>query len=127
MKLLAKHTIPIETQQLHGFITCGICKGILIQPNAITECMHVFCKKCIQKLNEPNSKCPVCQLNLGPHPEQLIRSDPILESIIFKLIPGLFERVTQVETKPAKKPKTVQDSPKIKKECLPFRVVLDKK
>jgi hypothetical protein len=35
----------------------------------------------------PNSKCPTCKVSLGTNPELLFRPDPILQTIIGKLLP----------------------------------------
>ena len=39
-------------------VLCFICKNILIKPLMCMKCQSSFCKKCIDKWNEKNDKCP---------------------------------------------------------------------
>jgi hypothetical protein len=78
-----------------------------------------------KELSKPNSKCPVCKLDLGPHPEHYLRPDPVLESIIQKLIPKASERGQHEISRPIKKQKVDNSRPKQKGESIPFRVLID--
>lgn len=39
-------------------VLCSICKSILINPMMCIKCQNSYCKKCIDKWNEENKKCP---------------------------------------------------------------------
>ncbi|KAI4795590.1 hypothetical protein KUCAC02_029794, partial [Chaenocephalus aceratus] len=54
-------------KDFNHFMTCYLCRGYLIKPTTVTECLHT------------------CEL------------DNTLEEIIFKLVPGLREREEQQE------------------------------
>ena len=42
--------------------TCSVCKAT--PPEALTECMHVFCRTCIDTWLRNNSNCPLCRGHL---------------------------------------------------------------
>jgi polycomb group RING finger protein 4 len=71
---------------LNEHITCHICKGYLIDATAITECLHTFCKTCIVKWLKEHQVCPICEAQI----QKNIRSDPTLQDIVYKIVPGLF-------------------------------------
>lgn len=51
-------------------LQCSICKGYLVDPYTIKECMHTFCRTCIliyfENLSRSEYKCPQCNVNLQP-------------------------------------------------------------
>ncbi|XP_053212947.1 polycomb complex protein BMI-1-like [Panonychus citri] len=71
---------------LNEHITCHICKGYLIDATTITECLHTFCKTCIVKWLKEHQVCPICEAQI----QKNIRSDPSLQDIVYKIVPGLF-------------------------------------
>jgi E3 ubiquitin-protein ligase DRIP len=142
----------ISISFLTRFIACEICQGVLKAATAITECLHtcnlVFkavCKDCIDKKIKESDSCPTCNIKLGPHPEQLlrynhlIRPDPVLQAVIFKLLPTISDNKNQKH----KLAQDVQDKPKHKRQelsqdhnmhkhhgiedAIPFRIIIDKK
>lgn len=75
---------------VNTYITCVLCKGYLIDSTTITECLHTFCKKCIVEYLEENTNCPICDTLLHQsHPLLYIAHDRTLQSIVYKLVPGL--------------------------------------
>ncbi|KAK2573193.1 Polycomb group RING finger protein 5 [Acropora cervicornis] len=52
----------IKLEELNPFIMCELCKGYLIKPTTIAECLHTFCRSCIvQYLQESEENiCPQC-------------------------------------------------------------------
>ncbi|KAM6951594.1 polycomb group RING finger protein 5-B-like [Aplochiton taeniatus] len=79
-------------------ITCSVCKGYLIKPTTVTECLHTFCKSCIVQHFEDSNDCPKCGSQVHEtNPLEMLRLDNTLEEIIFKLVPGLREREEQQE------------------------------
>ncbi|XP_025037647.1 polycomb group RING finger protein 5 isoform X2 [Pelodiscus sinensis] len=79
-------------------ITCYICKGYLIKPTTVTECLHTFCKTCIVQHFEESNDCPRCGNQVHEtNPLEMLRLDNTLEEIIFKLVPGLREQELQRE------------------------------
>ncbi|KAL9983993.1 hypothetical protein ACROYT_G006244 [Oculina patagonica] len=86
----------IKLDELNPFITCELCKGYLIKPTTIAECLHTFCRSCIVQNLQDNEEniCPKCSTVIHEtNPFEMLRSDQMLEDIIFKLVPGLQESV----------------------------------
>ncbi|KAM8924527.1 polycomb group RING finger protein 5 isoform 1-T1 [Pelodytes ibericus] len=79
-------------KEFNPYITCCICKGYLIKPTTVTECLHTFCKSCIVQHFEESNDCPKCGNQVHEtNPLEMLRLDNTLEEIIFKLVPGLRE------------------------------------
>uniref|UniRef100_A0AAY4C213 RING-type domain-containing protein n=1 Tax=Denticeps clupeoides TaxID=299321 RepID=A0AAY4C213_9TELE len=90
-------------------ITCYLCRGYLIKPTTVTECLHTFCKSCIVQHFEESNECPQCGIQVHEtNPLEMLRLDKTLEEIIFKLVPGLRESM----------PRCVDYSPRSKKPRL---------
>ncbi|XP_042161423.1 polycomb group RING finger protein 5-B isoform X2 [Oncorhynchus tshawytscha] len=85
-------------KDFNHFITCYVCKGYLIKPTTVTECLHTFCKSCIIQHFEDSNDCPKCGIQVHEtNPREMLRLDNTLEEIIFKLVPGLREKEQQQE------------------------------
>ncbi|XP_054937148.1 polycomb group RING finger protein 5 isoform X2 [Physeter macrocephalus] len=81
-------------KDFNPYITCYICKGYLIKPTTVTECLHTFCKTCIVQHFEDSNDCPRCGNQVHEtNPLEMLRLDNTLEEIIFKLVPGLREQL----------------------------------
>uniref|UniRef100_A0A8D3CVM7 Polycomb group ring finger 5a n=1 Tax=Scophthalmus maximus TaxID=52904 RepID=A0A8D3CVM7_SCOMX len=79
-------------RDFNHFITCYLCRGYLIKPTTVTECLHTFCKSCIVQHFEESNDCPECGIQVHEtNPLEMLRLDNTLEEIIFKLVPGLRE------------------------------------
>lgn len=84
----------IKLQELNSLITCELCRGYLIKPTTITECLHTFCRSCIVKhlQDKDDNLCPICAILIHEtNPFEMLRSDQTLEDVIYKLIPSLQE------------------------------------
>ncbi|XP_071250444.1 polycomb group RING finger protein 5-B-like isoform X2 [Salvelinus alpinus] len=85
-------------KDFNHFITCYLCRGYLIKPTTVTECLHTFCKSCIIQHFEDSNDCPKCGIQVHEtNPLEMLRLDNTLEEIIFKLVPGLREKEGQQE------------------------------
>ncbi|AWP14623.1 putative polycomb group RING finger protein 5 [Scophthalmus maximus] len=85
-------------RDFNHFITCYLCRGYLIKPTTVTECLHTFCKSCIVQHFEESNDCPECGIQVHEtNPLEMLRLDNTLEEIIFKLVPGLREKEEQRE------------------------------
>ncbi|XP_063817742.1 polycomb group RING finger protein 5 isoform X2 [Pseudophryne corroboree] len=86
-------------KEFNPYITCYICKGYLIKPTTVTECLHTFCKSCIVQHFEESNDCPKCGIQVHEtNPIEMLRPDNTLEEIIFKLVPGLRDGEKQRES-----------------------------
>ncbi|XP_048843749.1 polycomb group RING finger protein 5-B isoform X2 [Brienomyrus brachyistius] len=116
MSVQRKHLV----KEFNHFITCYVCKGYLIKPTTVTECLHTFCKSCIVQHFEDSNDCPKCGIQVHEtNPLEMLRLDNTLEEIIFKLVPGLREKEQQQEIEFWKKNKSKEngedDGPRNKK------------
>lgn len=92
--LQSNREIKLKIQELNSFITCELCRGYLIKPTTITECLHTFCRSCIVKYLQDNddNQCPICAILIHEtNPFEMLRSDQTLEDVICKLVPCLQE------------------------------------
>ncbi|XP_026869264.1 polycomb group RING finger protein 5-B [Electrophorus electricus] len=97
-------------KEFNHFITCYMCKGYLIKPTTVTECLHTFCKSCIVQHFEDSNECPKCGIQVHEtNPLEMLRLDNTLEEIIFKLVPGLREKEQQQEIEFWKKNKSKEN------------------
>jgi polycomb group RING finger protein 4 len=82
--------------EINPALTCILCNGYFIDATTISECLHSFCKSCIVKYLETNKCCPICEgLVHKTKPLLNIRSDKILQDIVYKLIPDVFKNEMQ--------------------------------
>lgn len=73
-------------------LSCHICKGYLIDATTIDECMDSFCKSCIVIYLRSHNNCPKCgTLIHRTNPFNAIHSDKVLQDIVYKLVPGLYD------------------------------------
>lgn len=73
-------------------LSCYLCKGYLIDATTIDECMDSFCKSCIVIYLRNHNNCPKCgTLIHKTNPLSAIRSDKVLQDIVYKLVPGLYD------------------------------------
>ncbi|ETE64993.1 Polycomb group RING finger protein 5 [Ophiophagus hannah] len=101
-----KHSV----KDFNPYITCCICKGYLIKPTTVTECLHTFCKSCIVQHFEDSNDCPRCGNQVHEtNPLEMLRLDNTLEEIIFKLVPGLREKELHREAEFWKKNKPIEN------------------
>ena len=113
-------------EKLAACLACDLCQEVLKDPVTAPECMHSFCRDCIDQhvlYGGTKNTCPVCrrtdlQTVFGPQPFQhgKLQFDPMLADMIRKLFPradvekGIQER-QNAEAKfraslvPVKKPK----------------------
>jgi hypothetical protein len=105
----------LQITKLNPHLTCLLCGGYFIEATTIIECLHsceylkfcwknglvyitlkfscLVCKSCIVRYLETNKFCPVCEVQVHKTKPLLnIRSDQTLQDIVYKLVPGLFQR-----------------------------------
>ncbi|XP_026677820.1 polycomb group protein Psc isoform X2 [Diaphorina citri] len=86
----------LKVTDLNPFLICVLCKGYYIDATTIVECLHSFCKTCIVKYLKRHKYCPICDvLVYKTKPLQSIRPDTRLQNVVYKLIPGLYEKEMQ--------------------------------
>ncbi|KAL1539695.1 RING-type E3 ubiquitin transferase [Salvia divinorum] len=70
-------------------MTCPLCHKLFREATTIIECLHTFCRKCINKKlsHEEMECCPVCNIDLGCVPLEKLRLDHNLQDVRAKIFP----------------------------------------
>jgi len=76
-------------ERIKSALSCRICLEVYKDPVYTKDCMHRFCKQCIEKIirSQQNKSCPFCRTPLGS--KRVLRNDYITENIINKIFPDL--------------------------------------
>lgn len=77
--------MAISPRSLYREIVCPICLDILNQTRAAPDCLHRFCKKCVEKAVKKD--CPVCKKKL-PSQIKSFREDTKFDQLISKIYHG---------------------------------------
>ncbi|XP_075229937.1 uncharacterized protein LOC142329332 [Lycorma delicatula] len=82
----------LKVTDLNPHLICVLCGGYYVDATTIIECLHSFCKSCIVRYLETNKYCPICDVQVHKtRPLQNIRPDDTLQTIVYKLVPGLYQ------------------------------------
>ncbi|CAH1382581.1 unnamed protein product [Tenebrio molitor] len=91
-----KATRKILVKELNDVLTCTLCSGYLIDATTLTDCHHVFCRGCILRYFENcKAACPSCNTVYKKKNQVIFRADPQIQSIVYKMVPGLYSREMQ--------------------------------
>ncbi|KAK3908434.1 Polycomb complex protein BMI-1 [Frankliniella fusca] len=83
----------LRVSELHPHLMCILCGGYYVDATTIIECLHSFCKSCLVRYLESNKYCPICEVQVHKTKPLLnIRPDETLQTMVYKLVPGLFHR-----------------------------------
>ncbi|GBG65600.1 hypothetical protein CBR_g51482 [Chara braunii] len=67
---------------------CPICLGIIRKTRTVMECLHRFCRECIDKaMRIGNNECPACRVHCASR--RSLRADPNFDSLIAALYPDV--------------------------------------
>lgn len=77
--------MAISPKSLYREIVCPVCLDILNQTRAAPDCLHRFCKKCVEKAVK--KECPVCRKKL-PSQMKSFREDLKFDQLIAKIYHG---------------------------------------
>ncbi|CAG9784521.1 unnamed protein product [Diatraea saccharalis] len=96
VKMTGQSSIAVVPQrtllgEVNEQITCPLCRGYYIDATTIVECLHSFCRSCIIKHLQVKSYCPVCEMMINSAKPN-IKLDKALQDIVYKLVPGLFQK-----------------------------------
>lgn len=84
----ATKTLPVRV--LNAELTCPICLGIIRETTVVMECLHRFCRECIQKsLRVTNKECPSCRIHIPS--KRSLRDDLNFDALIAKIYPDVDE------------------------------------
>ncbi|XP_059225396.1 polycomb group protein Psc [Stomoxys calcitrans] len=91
LQLSAMKHRPILLSSMNAHIICGLCFGYLIDATTIVECLHSFCHSCLIKHLRTEQYCPRCEMMINTAKPN-IKPDTTLQAIVYKLVPGLYEK-----------------------------------
>ncbi|XP_045467279.1 uncharacterized protein LOC123675803 [Harmonia axyridis] len=93
-KMRSKRKVVVK--DLNPMLTCSLCEGYLIDATVLADCLHVFCRGCIIKyFDNCRTACPNCNIIYKKKNQICFRSDPILQALVYKLVPNLYSRELQ--------------------------------
>ncbi|XP_043229599.1 nascent polypeptide-associated complex subunit alpha, muscle-specific form-like [Amphibalanus amphitrite] len=96
MDLTMERARRLQIRQLGPELTCHLCHGYFVDAFTVVECLHSFCKACIVQHVKRSSECPRCGLQLNKaRLAAAIRPDQTLQSVVYKLVPRLFNEEMQ--------------------------------
>ncbi|BFZ02128.1 hypothetical protein BsWGS_05167 [Bradybaena similaris] len=85
-------TTHLKIGEINKNLICILCRGYYIDATTIIECLHSFCRTCIVTYLKTSKTCPVCDTVVHKtRPHQNIRSDKLLQDLVYKLVPGLYK------------------------------------
>ncbi|XP_044466359.1 E3 ubiquitin protein ligase DRIP2-like isoform X1 [Mangifera indica] len=95
--------VKVKRETIAACMTCPLCNKLLRDATTITECLHSFCRKCINKkfADEELENCPVCDIPLGAVPSEKLRQDHSLQDVRAKIFPLKRRKVRAPEAVPS--------------------------
>ncbi|CAH2046501.1 unnamed protein product, partial [Thlaspi arvense] len=84
--------MDIDLGEIRKDVQCPICLGIIKKTRTVMECLHRFCRECIDKsMRLGNNECPACRKHCASR--RSLRDDPKFDA----LIAALFENIDSYE------------------------------
>ncbi|XP_047341404.1 putative E3 ubiquitin-protein ligase RING1a [Impatiens glandulifera] len=73
--------VPADLIALRTYVQCPICLGIIKKTRTVMECLHRFCRECIDKsMRLGNNECPACRTHCASR--RSLRDDPRFDTLI---------------------------------------------
>ncbi|XP_048327652.2 putative E3 ubiquitin-protein ligase RING1a isoform X2 [Ziziphus jujuba] len=80
--------VSVELPDLRKDVQCPICLGIIKKTRTVMECLHRFCRECIDKsMRLGNNECPACRTHCASR--RSLRDDPNYDALIAALYPDI--------------------------------------
>ncbi|XP_058096145.1 putative E3 ubiquitin-protein ligase RING1a isoform X2 [Magnolia sinica] len=80
--------ILVKLSDIRKEVQCPICLGIIRKTRTVMECLHRFCRECIDKsMRLGNNECPACRTHCASR--RSLRDDPNYDSLIAALYPDI--------------------------------------
>ncbi|XP_010909416.1 putative E3 ubiquitin-protein ligase RING1a isoform X2 [Elaeis guineensis] len=78
----------VKLMDLRKEVQCPICLGIIRKTRTVMECLHRFCRECIDKsMRLGNNECPACRTHCASR--RSLRDDPNYDTLIAALYPDI--------------------------------------
>ncbi|KAK7252138.1 hypothetical protein RIF29_35884 [Crotalaria pallida] len=83
-----KEYVVINLADVRKEVQCPICLGIIRKTRTVMECLHRFCRECIDKsMRLGNNECPACRTHCASR--RSLRDDPNFDTLIAALYPDI--------------------------------------
>ncbi|CAM8918536.1 unnamed protein product [Rhodiola kirilowii] len=80
--------VDVNLLETRKEVQCPICLGIIRKTRTVMECLHRFCRECIDKsMRLGNNECPACRTHCASR--RSLRDDPIFDTLISILYPDI--------------------------------------
>ncbi|KAF6141929.1 hypothetical protein GIB67_037897 [Kingdonia uniflora] len=80
--------VIIKLSEIRKEVQCPICLGIIRKTRTVMECLHRFCRECIDKsMRLGNNECPACRTHCASR--RSLRDDPNYDTLIAVLYPDI--------------------------------------
>ncbi|KAG8078195.1 hypothetical protein GUJ93_ZPchr0007g6212 [Zizania palustris] len=80
--------IVVKLAEIRKEVQCPICLGIIRKTRTVMECLHRFCRDCIDKsMRLGNNECPACRTHCASR--RSLRDDPNYDALIAALYPDV--------------------------------------
>lgn len=80
--------IIVKLAEVRKEVQCPICLGIIRKTRTVMECLHRFCRECIDKsMRLGNNECPACRTHCASR--RSLRDDPNYDALIAALYPDI--------------------------------------
>ncbi|XP_043689410.1 putative E3 ubiquitin-protein ligase RING1a [Telopea speciosissima] len=80
--------VLVRLSDIRKEVQCPICLGIIRKTRTVMECLHRFCRECIDKsMRMGNNECPACRTHCASR--RSLRDDPNYDSLIAALYPDI--------------------------------------
>ncbi|XP_042520306.1 putative E3 ubiquitin-protein ligase RING1a [Macadamia integrifolia] len=80
--------VIVRLSDIRKEVQCPICLGIIRKTRTVMECLHRFCRECIDKsMRMGNNECPACRTHCASR--RSLRDDPNYDSLIAALYPDI--------------------------------------
>ncbi|KAG5622545.1 hypothetical protein H5410_007763 [Solanum commersonii] len=80
--------ITVRLSEIRKEVQCPICLGIIRKTRTVMECLHRFCRECIDKsMRMGNNECPACRTHCASR--RSLRDDPNYDALIAFLYPDI--------------------------------------
>ncbi|KAH8493749.1 hypothetical protein H0E87_020489 [Populus deltoides] len=80
--------VVVKLSEIRKEVQCPICLGIIRKTRTVMECLHRFCRECIDKsMRLGNNECPACRTHCASR--RSLRDDPNYDALIAALYPDI--------------------------------------
>ncbi|KAK3135185.1 hypothetical protein QOZ80_5BG0415730 [Eleusine coracana subsp. coracana] len=80
--------VLVKLTDIRKEVQCPICLGIIRKTRTVMECLHRFCRDCIDKsMRLGNNECPACRAHCASR--RSLRDDPNYDALILALYPDI--------------------------------------